>query len=109
MHCEIKSLLMVLYFQLYAWGGGSCLGTGSAEATALRPRLVEDLANTRLVDIACGDSHCLALSHGRFNDMLKMTMTLTLYGNKKPPVTTCLFAGSSLQYILAVNNIVLLM
>ena len=53
--------------QVYAWGSGSCLGCGQsgvAEFTALRPRLVEDLQNIRIVDISCGDSHCLALSHG---------------------------------------------
>ncbi|XP_077870271.1 putative E3 ubiquitin-protein ligase HERC1 [Saccoglossus kowalevskii] len=49
--------------QVYAWGCGACLGSGSSESTALRPKLIEDLQSTRIVDIACGDSHCLALSH----------------------------------------------
>ncbi|XP_069137757.1 probable E3 ubiquitin-protein ligase HERC1 isoform X1 [Argopecten irradians] len=49
--------------QLYAWGCGSCLGCGSEDFTALKPRLVEDLQSKRIVDIAFGDSHCLALSH----------------------------------------------
>ena len=52
-----------IHFQVYAWGLGSCLGDGSS-STALRPKLVEDLQNTRIVDISCGDSHCLALTHG---------------------------------------------
>lgn len=51
-------------FQVYAWGCGACLGCGSSEATALRPKLIEELAATRIVDISIGDSHCLALSHG---------------------------------------------
>ena len=46
-------------------GVGSCLGWGSAEATALKPRVIEDLNNIRIVDIACGDSHCGALSAGK--------------------------------------------
>lgn len=50
--------------QVYAWGCGACLGCGSSEATALRPKLIEELATTRVVDISIGDSHCLALSHG---------------------------------------------
>ncbi|XP_052100156.1 probable E3 ubiquitin-protein ligase HERC1 isoform X2 [Mytilus californianus] len=49
--------------QLYTWGCGPCLGCGSAEFTALRPRNVEDLQTKRIIDIVCGDSHCLALSH----------------------------------------------
>lgn len=52
-------------FQVYAWGCGACLGCGSSEATALRPKLIEELAATRIVDISIGDSHCLALSHGK--------------------------------------------
>lgn len=53
------------FFQVYAWGCGACLGCGSSEATALRPKLIEELAATRIVDISIGDSHCLALSHGK--------------------------------------------
>jgi alpha-tubulin suppressor-like RCC1 family protein len=52
-------------FEVYAWGCGACLGCGSSEATALRPKLIEELAATRIVDISIGDSHCLALSHGK--------------------------------------------
>lgn len=50
--------------QVFAWGCGACLGCGSSEATALRPKLIEELATTRVVDVSIGDSHCLALSHG---------------------------------------------
>lgn len=55
----------ICLFQVYAWGCGACLGCGSSEATALRPKLIEELAATRIVDISIGDSHCLALSHGK--------------------------------------------
>lgn len=62
--CSVVALL-----QVYAWGCGACLGCGSSEATALRPKLIEELAATRIVDISIGDSHCLALSHGKENKM----------------------------------------
>ncbi|XP_069046831.1 probable E3 ubiquitin-protein ligase HERC1 isoform X3 [Lepisosteus oculatus] len=58
-----SSLALTSTGQVYAWGCGACLGCGSSEATALRPKLVEELATTRVVDISIGDSHCLALSH----------------------------------------------
>lgn len=57
-------LIHAACLQVYAWGCGACLGCGSSEATALRPKLIEELATTRVVDISIGDSHCLALSHG---------------------------------------------
>lgn len=66
--CSSRGLLIMLIhaacLQVYAWGCGACLGCGSSEATALRPKLIEELATTRVVDISIGDSHCLALSHG---------------------------------------------
>ncbi|XP_054985114.1 probable E3 ubiquitin-protein ligase HERC1 [Sorex araneus] len=58
-----SSLALTSTGQVHAWGCGACLGCGSSEATALRPKLVEELAATRVVDISIGDSHCLALSH----------------------------------------------
>ncbi|KAM5242070.1 putative E3 ubiquitin-protein ligase HERC1 isoform 18-T27 [Hipposideros larvatus] len=58
-----SSLALTSTGQVYAWGCGACLGCGSSEATALRPKLIEELATTRIVDISIGDSHCLALSH----------------------------------------------
>ncbi|XP_063089371.1 probable E3 ubiquitin-protein ligase HERC1 [Cavia porcellus] len=58
-----SSLALTSTGQVYAWGCGVCLGCGSSEATALRPKLIEELAATRIVDISIGDSHCLALSH----------------------------------------------
>ncbi|KTF84357.1 hypothetical protein cypCar_00021780, partial [Cyprinus carpio] len=58
-----SSLALTSTGQVYAWGCGACLGCGSSEATALRPKLIEELATTRVVDVSIGDSHCLALSH----------------------------------------------
>ncbi|XP_070409981.1 probable E3 ubiquitin-protein ligase HERC1 [Nothobranchius furzeri] len=58
-----SSLALTSTGQVFAWGCGACLGCGSSEATALRPKLIEELATTRVVDISIGDSHCLALSH----------------------------------------------
>ncbi|ERE75745.1 putative E3 ubiquitin-protein ligase HERC1-like protein [Cricetulus griseus] len=58
-----SSLALTSTGQVYAWGCGACLGCGSSEATALRPKLIEELAATRIVDISIGDSHCLSLSH----------------------------------------------
>ena len=52
---------------MFAWGCGPCLGIGSVDATSARPRLIEELQSTRVIDVAAGDSHCLALSHGRYN------------------------------------------
>ncbi|XP_030623810.1 probable E3 ubiquitin-protein ligase HERC1 [Chanos chanos] len=58
-----SSLALTSAGQVFAWGCGSCLGCGSSETTALRPRLIEELSVTKIIDISCGDSHCLALSH----------------------------------------------
>ncbi|XP_061589686.1 probable E3 ubiquitin-protein ligase HERC1 isoform X2 [Cololabis saira] len=58
-----SSLALTSAGQVFAWGCGSCLGCGSSETTSLRPRFVEDLSITKIIDISCGDSHCLALTH----------------------------------------------
>ncbi|XP_040914291.1 probable E3 ubiquitin-protein ligase HERC1 isoform X7 [Toxotes jaculatrix] len=58
-----SSLALTSAGQVFAWGCGSCLGCGSSETTSLRPRFIEDLSITKIIDISCGDSHCLALSH----------------------------------------------
>ena len=51
--------------QVYAWGCGPCLGTGSADATSAKPKLVEELQPFCIMDISVGDSHCLALTQGK--------------------------------------------
>ncbi|XP_037609795.1 probable E3 ubiquitin-protein ligase HERC1 isoform X6 [Sebastes umbrosus] len=58
-----SSLALTSAGQVFAWGCGSCLGCGSSETTSLRPRFIEDLSITKIIDISCGDSHCLALTH----------------------------------------------
>ncbi|XP_035245722.1 probable E3 ubiquitin-protein ligase HERC1 isoform X2 [Anguilla anguilla] len=58
-----SSLALTSAGQVFAWGCGSCLGCGSSETTSLRPRFIEELSVTKIIDISCGDSHCLALSH----------------------------------------------
>ncbi|XP_077974377.1 putative E3 ubiquitin-protein ligase HERC1 isoform X2 [Styela clava] len=58
-----STLALTTSGQVYSWGCGACLGWGSAEATLLKPALVTFPGNTRIVDIACGDGHCLALNH----------------------------------------------
>uniref|UniRef100_A0A0L8HTX3 HECT-type E3 ubiquitin transferase n=1 Tax=Octopus bimaculoides TaxID=37653 RepID=A0A0L8HTX3_OCTBM len=58
-----SSLALTSSGQVYAWGCGSCLGCGSPEYTALRPRQIEEFQSTCIADIACGDTHCLALTH----------------------------------------------
>ncbi|XP_037548156.1 probable E3 ubiquitin-protein ligase HERC1 [Nematolebias whitei] len=58
-----SSLALTSAGQVFSWGCGSCLGCGSSETTSLRPRFIEDLSITKIIDISCGDSHCLALSH----------------------------------------------
>ena len=71
-NCGFIPLNMCFILQLYSWGCGPCLGCGSAEFSALRPRIIEDLQTKRIVDIVCGDSHCLALSHGTCTCNLSM-------------------------------------
>ena len=46
---------------IYVWGTGSMLGLGTNEATVLLPRVIDDLADVRIVDVSAGDNHCLAL------------------------------------------------
>lgn len=36
------------------------------DATSARPRIIDDLQSTCVIDIAAGDSHCLALSKGQY-------------------------------------------
>lgn len=47
---------------MYTWGSGPCLGVGSPDLLCLTPTSVQDLTPYRIVDIAAGDAHCLALT-----------------------------------------------
>ena len=49
-------------YQVFAWGTGPLLGSGSIDATSYAPKVIEELAETRIVDISIGDSTCLALT-----------------------------------------------
>ena len=50
--------------QLFAFGAGACIGDGSCSATALAPRLIDELSTVRVIDVVCGDGHCVALTSG---------------------------------------------
>lgn len=71
MSCPVKSYCIILFtadvlfsVQVMAWGCGPCLGTGSVDATAVRPKIIQELQPMTVRDIAAGDSHCLALTQG---------------------------------------------
>lgn len=68
-HCTVEQpgkifSYCVVLMQVFAWGCGPCLGTGSVDSTSARPRIIDELQSTSVIDIAAGDSHCLALSKG---------------------------------------------
>lgn len=71
-HINSGVSVFLCVMQVFAWGCGSCLGCGSSETTSLRPRLIEELSITKIIDISCGDSHCLALSHGKRDGVTEM-------------------------------------
>ncbi|GFO36542.1 HECT and rld domain-containing e3 ubiquitin protein ligase family member 1, partial [Plakobranchus ocellatus] len=58
-----SSLALTSAGQVFAWGSGSCLGFGLSDSATMTPKLIEDFQGIRIMDITCGDSHCLALSH----------------------------------------------
>lgn len=51
-----------MVFQVLTWGSGSCVGCGTADMMTLVPHKVDDLSGNHVLDIAAGDSHCLALT-----------------------------------------------
>nr|CAD7425857.1 unnamed protein product [Timema monikensis] len=57
------SLALTSNGQVYTWGFGICLGLTVGETTCLVPQLVEELSSVRVIDVAIGDSHVLALTH----------------------------------------------
>ncbi|BFG02621.1 probable E3 ubiquitin-protein ligase HERC2 [Drosophila madeirensis] len=59
------SLALTTDGQLYSWGKASCLGHQLVERSAQWcsvPRLINGLQHKRIVDVAVGVAHCLALS-----------------------------------------------
>ncbi|KAE8748468.1 hypothetical protein FOCC_FOCC004763 [Frankliniella occidentalis] len=48
--------------QVLTWGSGSCVGCGTPDMMTLVPHKVDDLTGNHVLDIAAGDSHCLALT-----------------------------------------------
>ena len=58
------SLALTNSGQIWAWGTGPCIGSGSgpSDVPFLLPRLIDTLINICIVDISLGDSHCLALA-----------------------------------------------
>lgn len=63
--------------QVYAWGSGPCIGCG-VETIALRPKVIDDFQNVCIVDISCGDSHCLALSNGMSENFLVLQLYIKI-------------------------------
>jgi E3 ubiquitin-protein ligase HERC1 len=59
----VRKAIYEQIFQVWVWGSGPCLASGKVDAIFLLPRLVDELAQLRVVDIAAGDTHCLALTH----------------------------------------------
>ncbi|XP_036068436.1 alsin isoform X4 [Oryzias melastigma] len=59
---ERHTLALSLQREVWAWGGGCQLGlNGAAASSVWRPRKVEQLAGRRVLQVACGASHSLAL------------------------------------------------
>lgn len=101
---------------MFAWGCGSCLGCGSSETTSLRPRFIEELSVTKIIDISCGDSHCLALSHGEsaaamtqscYNFALPHCITVTLVCHKSVVLNSLEVRLGLLLYLLTRFEIII--
>lgn len=83
---------------MFAWGCGPCLGTGSVDATSARPRLIDELQSTCVIDIAVGDSHCLALSKGW------CSFSICVYSTR-PLRLPCLNAYACLLVLTHISNV----
>lgn len=55
------SMALSLDGRVYTWGFGVALGLGTVDHVCLVPTLLQDLTPYRIIDIAAGDSHCIAL------------------------------------------------
>ena len=58
---ELHSLGLTNKGQVWAWGSGCTLGLGNDLAKALTPQLIEDLIGKKVISIACGIHHSLAI------------------------------------------------
>ncbi len=58
---ELHSLGLTNTGQVWAWGSGCTLGLGDDLARALTPQLVGDLTGKKVISIACGNYHSLAI------------------------------------------------
>lgn len=58
---ELHSLCLTIDGQVWAWGSGCALGIGEILARAITPQLVEDLIGKKVISIACGNYHSLAV------------------------------------------------
>ncbi|XP_017786874.1 PREDICTED: probable E3 ubiquitin-protein ligase HERC1 isoform X2 [Nicrophorus vespilloides] len=56
------SIALTINGDLYSWGNGPALGLGTTDIMFLTPTLILDLCSYKIIDVAAGDSHCLALT-----------------------------------------------
>lgn len=58
---ELHSLGLTSEGHVWAWGSGSPLGLGNAMERALTPKKVEDFVGKKVLSIACGSYHSMAI------------------------------------------------
>lgn len=58
---ELHSLGLTDKGNVWAWGSGAPLGFGDGQARSMSPKLIEDLSGKKVVCIACGSYHSLAM------------------------------------------------
>lgn len=97
--------------QIYIWGSGPALGSGSYDYIRLVPALVFELRHMRIVDIAAGDTHCMALDdEGNVyawgtNTMGQCGQGLVT-GVVRKPQKICEFSGVPIRQISAGLNFI---